>query len=250
MNLNNIYFYLKISPWPIIMTLNLINFIFNIILFINYKFNLLIIIIIILIFNNLILWVKHLYIINFKINYYNYYIKITKKIFLIIFIFSELIFFISFFYINLSIYFFNNFIYNFNNLNLFNLNFFIALINSIILINSRLTFIFALILNNKFIKKTFSYLNLTIILRIYFIIIQLFEYKILQFNISNSILFSNFFLLTSFHIFHVIIGFTIIIILKLIKLFSLNLINLEFKLTCIYWHFIDLIWIFIFILFY
>lgn len=250
MNLNNFYFIIKFSPWPLIIITNIINFIFNLILFLNYKFNLIFIILIIIIINSLILWINHLYTINFKLNYYNTFIKLTKKIFLIIFILSEIIFFLSFFYINFSIYYFNNFILNFNNLKIFNLNFFIALINSLILINSSLTFILALINNLQFIFKNYFYLNLTIILRFYFIIIQLFEYKIIQFNISNSILFSNFFILTSFHIIHVIIGLMIINLFKIFKLKLINLINIEFKIICLYWHFIDLIWILIFLLLY
>lgn len=250
MNLNNFYFNIKISPWPIIISINLINIIFNLILFLNFKFNLIIIIILLINFNTIILWINHIYLINFKINYYNNFIKLTKKIFLILFILSEIIFFLSFFYINFSIFYFNNVLFNFNNLNIFNLNFFIALINSLILINSSLTFIITLIYNLSYNLKIFKYINLTIILSLYFIIIQLFEYKILHFNINNSILISNFYILTSFHIFHVIIGSTIIFIIKFIKLYSLNNINLEFKITCIYWHFIDIIWIFIFLIFY
>lgn len=66
-------------------------------------------------------------------------------------------------------------------------------------------------INNKFIFYT-------ILLRIYFLIIQIFEYKFIIFNISNSIVFSNFYILTLFHISHVIIGRLIIIIFSLIKI--------------------------------
>ncbi len=68
-------------------------------------------------------------------------------------------------------------------------------------------------LNN--INKFYSiiYLNFTIILDIYFILIQIIEYKFINFNISNTIYFSNFFLLIVFHINHVIIGIIILIII-------------------------------------
>lgn len=250
MNINNILFSLSISPWPLILTINLISSFFNLIFFLNIKFNIIFIFNIIININIILIWLINLFNNNNLIRYTNKYLKLTKISFLILFISSEIMFFLTFFYINFSFSIFNNFNINFNSINIFNLNLIIALINSIILITSRLTIILTTQFNLIFKKKINNYLNLTIILGLYFIIIQIFEYKILLFNISNSIIISNFFILTSFHIFHVIIGIIIIIIWKKIKNITINNLNLKIKIINIYWHFIDLIWIFIFILIY
>lgn len=250
MKINYINFFIINSPWPILLILNSTFFIINLNNNINKNifFSLLWIIFILIIS---VKWInnsdKEITLLGIKSNY----LFINTKLIIILIIIREIIFFYSFFYINFSIIIFNNWIFNFNfYLNIFKLNFLLSFINLIILLTSRITFIISINLNNINKIKSIKFLNLTIILGIYFIFIQIIEYKFLNFNISNSIFFSNFYLLTVFHINHVIIGILIIFSIKLNKIkFLWKNIN-KIKALCWYWHFIDLIWLIIFLIIY
>lgn len=251
MKINSTNLLIYNSFWPLINSINIIFFIFNIIFLtlnlINYKILLIHSVLILYSLNN---WITNIFFENYLIGLISLINQIYLKIFIILIIISESIFFLSFFYINSSILNFNNQFFNFNLKLFINLNFILSFLNLIILLRSRITLIIYINLNllNKI--KSLNYLNLTIILGLYFLLIQIFEYKIIIFNISNTIYYSNFFLLTFFHINHVIIGILILILfnyLTQIYLFS-NIFKL--KIICWYWHFIDFIWIIIFILIY
>lgn len=251
MKINSINSIFLNSPWPFILTINIIRISINLIININktiiWKLNLIIIITI----TSLILWfnnsIKEKIIIGIKRKYN----EIRIKTIIYIIIITERIFFITFFYINFSISYFNNYIFNFKfNLRIFKLNFILSFTNLIILLISRITIIISININIKKNNNTIKYLKITVILGIYFISIQMIEYSILNFNISNSIFFSNFFILTIFHISHVLIG-TIIIIYIIIKKSSILISNkTKIKILCWYWHFVDLIWIIIFVIIY
>ena len=97
-----------------------------------------------------------------------------------------------------------------------------------------------------------SYLLLTILLAYFFLSLQLEEYKELTFSISDNVYCSLFFLLTGFHGMHVLVG-TIFLVTSYERLtfshFS-NSRNLGFSIALIYWHFVDIIWILLFIVVY
>jgi len=248
MKINSINLNIINSPWPIIITINILIISLNIIISINKLIikSILIIIPIIIIF---ILWIINR--INEKINsgFKNNFNELRIKPIIIIIILSETIFFASFFYINLSNLIFNNIIFNIKFfLSIFKLNILLSFVNLIVLLNSSITFIIAL--KNTKINKSIKLINYTIILGIYFLTIQIIEYYIIPFNLSRSIFFSNFFILTIFHITHVITGIIIITIIKLFKIKKLLINNTKTKILCWYWHFVDLVWIWIFILIY
>lgn len=252
MNNYPIYF-TKFSPWPILLRINLFRLIINLTRWITfiYCFNQFIILLIINNLTILLLWINNLIINKIIIGQINLYLNLSFKIFIYLIIFSELIFFFSLFYIHLSIkiFLYTNFILKFN-LSLFKLNFILALLNLLILLSSRLSITIFCYYNYLHHNKKLKFLLQTIILSIYFIIIQFFEFKILNFNFSNSIFFSNFYLLTTFHFSHVCIG-TILIIIRLNYIYYYHISLLIFnKLICWYWHFIDFIWIIIIILIY
>lgn len=174
----------------------------------------------------------------------------SNKSLILIFIISELFFFSSFFYINFSTKIFNNINQNFNiPLQIFKLNTIISWLNLIILLTSSLTFITAINQINNHSNNFIKLIIITITLRFYFTLIQLLEYTFIQWNSTNSLFISNFYLLTLFHITHVLLGTTLIIIFSL---YIIKLINIKpyLTLTCWYWHFIDLIWLIIVILIY
>lgn len=172
---------------------------------------------------------------------------------IILFIISEIFFFISFFWAffhrrlspNIEI----GSIWPPINITPFN-PFQVPLLNTIILITSGITVTWAhhaLIENNY--TQTSQRLFITIILGIYFTILQAYEYIEAPFTIADSIYGSTFFLATGFHGLHVIIG-TIFLITcffrHLNNHFSINH-HFGFEAAAWYWHFVDVVWLFLYI---
>lgn len=96
------------------------------------------------------------------------------------------------------------------------------------------------------------YSYITLLLAVLFLCIQVFEYNSLRFTISDGIYCSLFYLLTGFHGLHVMIG-TIFLAIQTDRLYRLKLTrdsHLGYALGLIYWHFVDVIWIFLFIFVY
>lgn len=126
----------------------------------------------------------------------------------------------------------------------------IPLINTIILVSSGLTITWShhAILNINFSERKKS-LILTIILGIYFTILQLIEYIEAPFTIADSIYGSTFFVATGFHGLHVIIG-TLFLFFCYIRL-TINHFSkthhFGFEAAAWYWHFVDVVWLFLFI---
>nr|YP_010516249.1 cytochrome c oxidase subunit III [Atteva aurea]UXL88409.1 cytochrome c oxidase subunit III [Atteva aurea] len=126
----------------------------------------------------------------------------------------------------------------------------IPLLNTIILITSGITVTWAhhSLMENNFSQMSQSLL-LTIILGIYFTILQAYEYIEAPFSISDSIYGSTFFMATGFHGLHVIIG-TLFLLICLIRHkynhFSMNH-HFGFEAAAWYWHFVDVVWLFLYI---
>lgn len=101
-------------------------------------------------------------------------------------------------------------------------------------------------------KKSIKYTIITIILGIIFIGLQYKEYKDGIFTIRDSVYGSNFYTLTGFHGLHVICGilFIIIALYRLIKNSYNDKSYLNYTYANIYWHFVDYVWIFLFIFLY
>ena len=86
-----------------------------------------------------------------------------------------------------------------------------------------------------------------------FISLQIKEFHTLAFYINDSIFGSVFFFLTGLHFFHVIVGIILIgIILCIVSSLIIRILpfNLYYNLQIIYWHFIELIWIFLYLIIY
>lgn len=128
--------------------------------------------------------------------------------------------------------------------------FHIPLLNTIILITSGVTVTWA---HHALIERNFSQtsqgLFITIILGIYFSFLQAYEYLEAPFTISDRIYGSTFFMATGFHGLHVIIG-TIFLLICLIRHinnhFSINH-HFGFEAAAWYWHFVDVVWLFLYI---
>ena len=92
-------------------------------------------------------------------------------------------------------------------------------------------------------------LILTIILAILFTSFQAYEYLSADFRISDGIYGSTFFMATGFHGFHVFVG-TVFLAVCLIRLlfnhFTIQH-HFGFEAAAFYWHFVDVVWLFLYV---
>jgi cytochrome c oxidase subunit 3 len=89
----------------------------------------------------------------------------------------------------------------------------------------------------------------TIFLGLIFILLQIGEYFSASFSISDGIYGSNFYMLTGFHGFHVIIG-TVLLIVSFFRIIFYHFTkshHIGFIAAAWYWHFVDVVWLFLFI---
>jgi len=241
-----------LRPWPIIRarlawaitliaTINL-----------NRKFNLLTLIVLISICRRAYFWWKDTTREAILQGFHQYFVTRGLKAGIILFILSEVLFFLSFFWA----YFHSSIsptieigqewppylVKTFNPIN-------VPLLNTIILIRSGVSVTWshhAIINNIK--KESLISLITTCLLGIYFTILQVIEYIQAEFNISDSAFGSTFFLATGFHGLHVIIG-TTFLITSIVRIAIINnppnhIIGLEIAIW--YWHFVDIVWLFLY----
>jgi len=92
----------------------------------------------------------------------------------------------------------------------------------------------------------------TIILAFYFIFCQYYEYKYACFSINDGIYGSTFFMLTGFHGFHVIVGtiFLSVCLGRFLVNHYTRTDHLSFECAIWYWHFVDVVWIFLYLVIY
>nr|YP_010363517.1 cytochrome c oxidase subunit III [Atkinsoniella tiani]YP_010363543.1 cytochrome c oxidase subunit III [Atkinsoniella warpa]UNZ12618.1 cytochrome c oxidase subunit III [Atkinsoniella tiani]UNZ12644.1 cytochrome c oxidase subunit III [Atkinsoniella warpa] len=126
----------------------------------------------------------------------------------------------------------------------------IPMLNTMILLSSGITMTWA---HNAIINKNYTQMvqstMLTIYLGVYFSILQLYEYIESPFCISDSIYGSTFFMSTGFHGIHVMIG-TIFIMVSLLRMMNLHFSSnhhVGFEASAWYWHFVDVVWLFLYI---
>nr|YP_010535589.1 cytochrome c oxidase subunit III [Alectorobius microlophi]UYB78423.1 cytochrome c oxidase subunit III [Alectorobius microlophi] len=125
----------------------------------------------------------------------------------------------------------------------------IPLLNTTILLSSGISITWShhsILLKNYFEAK--NSLILTISLGLLFTILQIWEYFQAPFTISDSIFGSTFFMSTGFHGLHVIIGTTFLIIslLRLIHSHFSHNHHFGFEGAAWYWHFVDVVWLFLY----
>jgi cytochrome c oxidase subunit 3 len=126
----------------------------------------------------------------------------------------------------------------------------IPLLNTVILLSSGVTVTWAhhsIVSGAK--KSAQRGLFFTIILAIFFTALQVFEYFGAPFSISSGIYGSTFFLATGFHGFHVFIG-TCFLTVCLIRVGANHFTkehHFGFEAAAWYWHFVDVVWLFLFV---
>nr|UXG57160.1 cytochrome c oxidase subunit 3 [Procecidochares utilis] len=126
----------------------------------------------------------------------------------------------------------------------------IPLLNTTILLTSGVTITWShhSLLENNY-SQTNQGLFFTILLGIYFTILQAYEYMEAPFTIADSIYGSTFFMTTGFHGIHVLIGMTFLLVCLIRNLnchFSKNH-HFGFEAAIWYWHFVDIVWLFLYI---
>lgn len=250
--MTNVFHVLRLRLWPILIRgAVLISFV-RLYLSIKVGFNLLLLFSIIIILN----WFKDvsrerdLLVEHSRLN------NIFFKTGIILFITSEIIFFVSFFWC------YFDFVLvvdselggvwppkGVQRINPFR----IPLLNTIILLSSGvlITWRHFSILNNNWLFRVIT-LSATLILGIYFLIIQFQEYIDASYTFMRSGYGRIFFLATGFHGFHVILG-CCLIFARLYRIITLScdaLYHYNFEFSAWYWHFVDVVWLFLYIFIY
>lgn len=126
----------------------------------------------------------------------------------------------------------------------------VPLLNTLILLSSGVSVTWAhhsLIAGNF--KETKSSLMLTVCIGLYFTFLQGLEYAEASFSIADSVYGSTFFIATGFHGLHVIVGtlFLFTCYTRLLKAHFSSSHHFGFEAAAWYWHFVDVVWLFLFI---
>lgn len=129
----------------------------------------------------------------------------------------------------------------------------LPLVNTVILLSSGISVTWAhkAIINNNRVEVINGIIT-TVIYGLIFSFIQYYEYIEASFNINDGIYGSLFFMLTGFHGFHVFVGsiFLIVCLLRHIFYHFNAKQHLGFECAIYYWHFVDVVWLLLFILVY
>nr|AOY39674.1 cytochrome c oxidase subunit 3 [Scolytinae sp. BMNH 1040080] len=126
----------------------------------------------------------------------------------------------------------------------------IPLLNTLILLTSGLTVTWAhhSLMENNF-NQALQGLSLTVFLGVYFSFLQGFEYMEAPFSIADSVYGSTFFMTTGLHGLHVIVGstFLLVCLIRLYKNHFSSTHHFGFEAAAWYWHFVDVVWLFLYI---
>lgn len=246
------YHIVNMSPWPLVVGFSALSLVSGIIkIFVFVERDLLFISLLLIVVVSLLWWRDVIRERTFQ-GYHSSLVLTGLIVGIVLFIISEIFFFISFFWaffhsrlrptIELGSLWPPCGIFPFN-------PFQVPLLNTIILLASgvRVTWTHQLILNRNWSNAKNS-LIITWLLGIYFLILQGFEYYTASFRISDSIYGSTFFIATGFHGFHVIVGtlFLFYIWIRIIKKQLSRGHHFGFEAAAWYWHFVDVVWLFLF----
>ena len=126
----------------------------------------------------------------------------------------------------------------------------VPLLNTAILLTSGVTVTWA---HHSLIEKNHSQttqrLFFTVLLGVYFSMLQAYEYVEASFSIADAAYGSTFYIATGFHGLHVLIGttFLLICLIRHIKFHFSNKHHFGFEAAAWYWHFVDVVWLFLYV---
>nr|AFI23440.1 cytochrome c oxidase subunit III [Ceratocombus japonicus] len=253
MTKNHPFHLVDMSPWPIISAVGAMTLTSGMIMWFHmWNPNLMILGISITIMS-MIQWWRDVIRESTYMGYHTIKVYNGMKWGMILFIISEILFFMSFFWgffhssLSPTIELGSNWppmgILTFNPMQ-------IPLLNTIILLSSGISVTWAhhsIMENNQ--SSTSQALIITIMLGFYFTAMQALEYMESSFSISDSVYGSSFFMATGFHGIHVMIGTTFLFIIltrHIMNQFSKTH-HFGFEAASWYWHFVDVVWLFLYI---
>jgi heme/copper-type cytochrome/quinol oxidase subunit 3 len=126
----------------------------------------------------------------------------------------------------------------------------IPLLNTFLLLTSGLALTWAHhSLIGRFRLEVISAMEITLILAIMFTAYQVYEYVNAPFHLSDGVYGSTFYMLTGLHGFHVLVGtaFLTVALVRIIARHFVTKVHLGFETSAWYWHFVDVVWIFLFL---
>lgn len=251
------FFPLSYNPWPVIASLGVFNFgLAMVIFFKSFDRFPLIIAILLLVLSSMNWWNSYRNEYNTE-GYTSFKMEEGLKFSFILFISSEILFFFSFFWG------FFHFLLNpqmelghiWPPVDLMNFDYIIVpLLNTLLLLSSATALTMA---HNDLIQglkpgcvKKIVY---TILLGLIFRFFQGIEYRSSFFSLRDGTYGSSFFILTGFHGLHVIIGFSFLLVVawRISKLYvGSKCESSSFEISRWYWHFVDVVWIFLYFFLY
>ena len=241
------------SFWPLTISLVLFSLMSNIVLYLNLKLPLNIVLLTLgLTLGLMFLWWKDLSR-ERMLGYHTHKLEVSLRVGMLLFILSEVFFFVSFFWAfydaSLSPTLEVGIVWppkGVSPLSIYS----VPLLNTIILLSRGITVTWAhhAIINNFFNKSVVA-LFLTVFLGVFFLLMQWAEYVEASFTLADGIYGSTFFLATGFHGMHVLVG-TVFLFYSLILLVQGKLLynhHFSFEAGAWYWHFVDVVWLILFL---
>nr|WPS67095.1 cytochrome c oxidase subunit 3 [Systasis sp. 1 HHL-2023a] len=245
-----------LSPWPLLTSLSILVMMFGLVnWFNNYNYYLMLMGLILILLNLFQWWRDVIRESTFQ-GFHTFMVVKGLKMGMILFIISEVFFFISIFWCYFHMFLSPSIdignLWPPKNIEMFN-PFNIPLLNTLILLSSgvSVTWCHYSLINSNY-KYSFFSLMFTIFLGMIFSLFQYMEYLEASFSISDSVYGSIFFMSTGFHGLHVIIG-TIFLMINLLRIKKMNFSKIHhfgFEAAAWYWHFVDVVWLFLYILVY
>lgn len=246
------YHILSPSPWPILISFNLLCFMISMIGILSgysnaININILSLSMILYIFY---LWLYDIIIESNYTGFHSYIVSRTLIYGFLFFLITEIMLFFSLFwaYFNSAL---NPYTLIWPPIGIDLINpWSIPLLNTFLLLYSGISATFA---HHSFINKnrtsTLLGLIITIFMGISFFLLQAFEYYNSTFDISDSVYGSTFFITTGTHGFHVIVGI-LFFVFTFIRIYKFQSPSILFDLALLYYHFVDVVWIALYILIY
>jgi len=241
------------SFWPLLVSLSLFSAISNVVLWVNLKVTLSYVLFpaLIVVITTFLWWKDVMR--ERLVGYHTHKLEISLRVGMLLFILSEVFFFLSFFWafydaalsptvelglswppkgiLPLSVY-------------------SVPLLNTVILLTRGITVTWAhhSIMNNFF-NKSVVRLAVTVMLGAYFMYMQYLEYREARFALSDGVYGRTFFIATGFHGFHVTVGtlFLLYVWVALVRGQLLYNHHFSFEAAAWYWHFVDVVWLILFV---